>query len=230
MGTITTTLCLEIGNTLGDASPSFSSLASKHGTLQAYHGTKVENVWSILNFGLQNLSYNETLAQNGAMLGEGVYLTTARRVAESFAINAAERAPRTLSGAFYHESLLHLLHFGNADVANLDPLDGYEIKCLPVFEAKIIKPPSDENDNDNTDKGFSLRSRKRKELSGTYQEGKYYVCSNGEYVRLTRLYLTIELTKKSDLWQRLMTVLLPPPRLLGALVVLLLSMLWMILS
>eukprot|EP01083_Nonionella_stella_P259655 886296_1 len=86
-------------------------------------------------------------------MGEGVYLSSSERVAEGFAVRAAERPPTTLAFAFQHESLLRLLFYcccaddldnvDIMDVGSLDcPLDGYDIVCLPVFEAMIIKPPS----------------------------------------------------------------------------------------
>lgn len=184
-------LCLDIGASLEDPSPEFSWRADKYGTVQAYHGTKIESVWSILNYGLQNLSYNQTLSQNGAIMGEGVYLSSSRRVAESFAISAAERPPPGLSSAFRHEALLHLLCHAGVDITNLDPLNEYDIKCLPVFEATIIKPPS------------SLHTHGSSSKICTRQEGKYFVCPDCEHVRITRLHLTIELARRFSLWRSL---------------------------
>ena len=82
-------------------------------------------------------------------MGAGVYLSSSKQVAESFAIKATERVQPALSLAFQHESLIHLLCYANVDVASLDPLDSYDITCLPVFEATIIKPPPPAYD-DNT--------------------------------------------------------------------------------
>ncbi|KAL9190545.1 hypothetical protein ACHAXT_000251 [Thalassiosira profunda] len=203
-------LCLDIGTALGDPPPAFAQQAREYGTVQAYHGTKIESVWSILNYGLQNLSFNKHLEANGAMLGEGVYLSSSRRVAESFAIGAAEQPPPTLFAAFQHEALLHLLFCAGVDVSSVDPLESYDIKCLPVFEATIIKPPAE---------GSSSEGKRSKSV--TRQEGKYFVCSDSEFVRITKLHLTIELSKKSDVWHRLVL-----PRLPVALIVLLAAIIW----
>lgn len=197
-------LTLDLSTSLGDPAPSFRKLAKKYGTITAYHGTKIETAWSILNYGLQNLSYNKTLSQNGAIMGDGVYLSSSRQVAEGFAIMATERQPRSLAYAFQHESLLHLLSYVHADVAKLDALDTYVIKCLPVFEATIIKPPMG-------DKEFDERI--------TRQEGKYFVCEESEFVRVVKLHLTFELTKKLDVWQWLTKVPL-------SLLVLLVALAW----
>jgi len=206
-------LCLDIGTALGDESPVFSCQANKYGTIKAYHGTKIESAWSILNHGLQNLSYNGELSQNGAMMGEGVYLSSSRQVAESFAIKAAERPPLALHLAFQHESLLRLLCHTEVDVASLNPLDDYDITCLPVFEATIIKPPplpTDEEEERNN-KNHTTR-----------QEGKYFVCEDSNHIRITKLHLTIELSKKPDVWRWV------PSRLPISWIVLLVAILWII--
>mmetsp|Transcript_5055 Transcript_5055/g.9886 ORF Transcript_5055/g.9886 Transcript_5055/m.9886 type:complete len:574 (-) Transcript_5055:39-1760(-) len=211
------TLRLDIGTALGDAPPAFSRRANQYGTIQAYHGTKISSAWSILNHGLRNLSRNDALRQNGAMMGEGVYLSSSRRVAESFAIKAAERPPRALASAFRHECLLHLLCHAGVDIASLDPLDGYDIVCLPVFEATIVKPSptatTGEEDALNNESNDNCTTR---------QEGKYFVCADGEFVRLTNLHLAFELSKKSNVWRWL------PSRIPVSLIVLLAAMLWMV--
>ncbi|KAL7548955.1 hypothetical protein ACHAWF_014081 [Thalassiosira exigua] len=212
-------LCLEVGDALGDPSPSVSRYSKKYGTVQAFHGTKIESAWPILNFGLQNLSYN-ALSQNGAMMGEGVYLSSSKQVAESFAVRAAERPPAALSSAFQHECLLHLLCLAGMDVSTLEPLDCYNIKCLPVFEATILKPPSKVINRENSDdKGSGVVTGNANSNHCTRQEGKYFVCPNSELVRLTKLHLTFELSKKSKAWV---------PRFLFYLTVMLVAILWMI--
>ena len=183
-------LQLEIGNALGDPSPIFSRLATEYGIISVYHGTKIERVWSILNHGLRNLSYDGALTQNGAMLGDGVYMSSSIDVARYFAENAAQRSPKSLSYAFNHDSLLNLLSLCDVDVSSLDELDQYNITCLPVFGAMIIKPPP------QTSTGSDR-------VCSTRQDGKYYVVSDSEMIRMTDLYLTIELTRKSSIWRYL---------------------------
>ena len=181
-------LHLEIGNALGDPSPIFSKLATKYGLISVYHGTKIERVWSILNHGLRNLSYDGALTQNGAIFGDGVYMTSSIDVARYFAESAAQRPPKSLSFAFNHDSLLDLLSLCDVDVSSLDQLVQYNITCLPVFGATIIKPPPQ----------MSTGSDR---ICSTRQDGKYYVVSDSEMIRITDLYLTIELTRKSSIWR-----------------------------
>lgn len=216
-------LALNINASLGDPSPEFANRATNHGTLAAYHGTKIESAWSILNYGLRNLSFSEDgLAQNGAMMGAGVYLSSSKRVAEAFAIKAAERPPKGLASAFVHESLVQLLIAGGVDVESfLDcSLDGYDVVCLPVFEAVIIKPPleDDVDDRNGTVDGMADGTQS---AGMTRQEGKYFVCSDSEFVRITKLHLTIELRKKSDVWERLVL-----SRYSLGVIVLIVAMLW----
>jgi hypothetical protein len=225
-------LRLDIGDALGDPPPAFSRLASMYGTMTAYHGTKIERAWSVLNHGLINLSHDNSLSQNGAMLGDGVYLTTSVEVAAYFARCAAQRPPRSLEYAFNHLSLLNLLSaVAGIDVSRLDPLDCYDIACLPVFEATIIKPPPPSSSSSlSKDKSGHSHAKTDPAVIATggnrhtRQDGKYYVCPDGDLVRITGLHLTIELTRKSSsLWR---SSFLAPILLPLSLIVLLLAMNW----
>ena len=185
-------ICIDVSRALGDESPAFSRYAKTYGTVKAYHGTKIENVWSILNHGLRNLSYDGTLSQNGAMMGEGVYLSTSKTVADMFAQTAAEAPSQALSFAFQHEALLRILHYANVDISHLDPLSEYNIACLPIFEATIIAPPPKDVEE-------SACSSKSSTGPCTRQEGKYF-CTDSSLVRITRLHLRFEMSKKSTSW------------------------------
>ena len=207
-------ICIDIGTALGNPTPSFTDHSSKYGTVQAFHGTKIESAWSIINHGLVNLSHHDSLAANGAMMGEGVYLSSSRQVAEYFAQSAAQQPGPALSSAFQHESILHLLCVANVDISDLEPLECYDIICLPVFEATIIQPSS-KSKNDTSGGGISDSINRY-----TKQEGKYYVCTDGEFIRITKLHLTIELTKKTSMWQLM-------PRIPISMVVILMAILWM---
>ena len=55
----------------------------------------------------------------------------------------------------------------------------------------------------------------------TRQEGKYFVCTDSEFIRITKLHLTIELRKKTSIWDML-------PRIPMWLIVVILALLWMI--
>jgi len=188
-------LTININTALGSPSPSFTALANKYGTIQAFHGTKIESTWSIINHGLINLSYHGSLSANGAMLGEGVYLSSSKQVAEYFAQSAAQSPVPALASAFQHECILHLLCLGNIDISDLEPLNSYDITCLPVFEATIIKPSSSTSGDDD-----SSTTNNKASKNPTIQDGKYYVCKDSEYIRLTNLHLTIELRKKTSIW------------------------------
>ncbi|BBN10927.1 poly [ADP-ribose] polymerase 16 [Marchantia polymorpha subsp. ruderalis] len=61
----------------------FEAIRTKHGSIMAFHGTTAENLHSILRCGLLNMS-KTPLQRNGAMFGEGVYLSTDLSVALTF--------------------------------------------------------------------------------------------------------------------------------------------------
>ena len=203
---------------LGDETPEFARHAKEFGTVHAYHGTTIEKTWSILNHGLRNLSYDSALSENGAMMGAGVYLSTAFEVAEMFA-QTATRSTKALTFAIQHESLLRLLHFAKVDVASLGPLDEYEISCLPVFEAIIIAPPAEDNeDQSSATNQISIHTKKH-----TRQEGKYFV-ADSDLIRISKLHLRFDLAKKSGLWSWL------PSCLPLCAVVILIAILWLVVS
>mmetsp|Transcript_13627 Transcript_13627/g.29603 ORF Transcript_13627/g.29603 Transcript_13627/m.29603 type:complete len:588 (-) Transcript_13627:117-1880(-) len=199
-------LCLDTTAALGDASPRFDRLAKRRGVVTAYHGTKIENAWSVLNYGLQNLSYHNTLSANGAMMGTGVYLSTAYDVAAFFAKNDARSTP-ALMQAWRHPAVLSLIQYACAGSSPTTDSsisgtfwDEYTVACYPVFEAAIIAPPESNDCVDDED--------------CTRREGKYYVVPNSDNIRITKLHLTMELKKKrtAGVWWW------PPGPLLSAIV------------
>ena len=215
----TINIILDISSALGDETPEFARYAKEFGIVHAYHGTTIEKAWSILNHGLRNLSYNSALSENGAMMGAGVYLSTSFEVATMFA-QTATRSTKTLAFAFHHESLLRLLHSAKVDVASLGPLDEYNISCLPVFEAIIIAPPADDNEEQPTaiDQTSNIDTKKC-----TRQEGKYFVAES-DLIRISKLHLRFDLAKKSDVWSWLPSF---PP--LYAIVICI-AILWLVVS
>ncbi|XP_057829849.2 uncharacterized protein LOC131040907 isoform X2 [Cryptomeria japonica] len=66
-----------------DLKTEFETIKLSFGSMFAFHGTSAENLHSILRCGLLNLS-NTTLQRNGAIFGEGTYLSTDINVALSF--------------------------------------------------------------------------------------------------------------------------------------------------
>lgn len=214
----TVNIILDISSALGDKAPEFARHAKEFGTVHAYHGTTIEKTWSILNHGLRNLSYDSALSENGAMMGAGVYLSTAFEVAEMFA-QTATRSTKALTFAIQHESLLRLLHFAKVDVAALGPLDEYDISCLPVFEAIIIAPPAEHNgEQESAAEQTSIYSKKC-----ARQEGKYFV-ADSDLIRISKLHLRFDLAKKSGLWSWLPSC---PPL---CAVVILIAILWLVVS
>lgn len=188
-------ITLDVSTAFGDETPEFTRYASEFGQSKAFHGTKIENAWSILNHGLRNLSYDNTLSENGAMMGAGVYLSTAFEVADMFA-QTATRNTQSLKYAFQHESLLRLLHHAKVDLTSLGPLDEYDISCLPVFEANIISPPPAQ-DKDAAEVAKTSTAIDTKKV--TRQEGKYFV-ADSDLIRITKLHLRFDLAKRSSIW------------------------------
>ena len=190
--TTTLRLCLDITAARGDASPRWARLAQQRGVVTAYHGTKIENAWSILNYGLQNLSYHKTVSRNGAMMGTGVYLSTSYDVAAFFAQTGARYTP-ALWQAWQHPSLARLIqeHAGGADAATRRTIqwDEYTVRCFPVFEATILAPPVEGGGDDGP-------GNNNNNNNCTRREGNYFVVPNSDDIRITKLHLTLELKKK----------------------------------
>ena len=86
------------------------------------------------------------------------------------------------------------------DIADLEPLNSYDITCLPVFEATIIKPSISTSSDDEVESSSSTTTTNKNSKNPTIQDGKYYVCKDSEYIRLSNLHLTIELRKKTSIW------------------------------
>ncbi len=215
-------VCLELDEKSDDASysPRFARLVRKHGGLTVYHGTHMENAWSILHNGFFNPSEigrgaNE-FVKNGAMLGSGVYLTTSQKVATFFATTNAPT--QKVKSALKHDSLTNLLSM-TTDAKNLlmtNESDGraaliddlYEVSCFPVFEARIIRPLEKEGDLVGKAPSAAAPSRQRCNTNNTSssiascststrRDGKYYVVPDARDVRITKLHLTFELTQKN---------------------------------
>eukprot|EP00941_MAST-03F_sp_MAST-3F-sp1_P006435 g6435.t1 len=67
-----------------DPSPSFTRLKKKYGSITAFHGTRIENCWSILAYGLKNCS-GTSFQSTGAAFGDGIYLAGDINVAMTYA-------------------------------------------------------------------------------------------------------------------------------------------------
>ena len=166
----------------------------------AYHGTDMENVWSILHNGFFNASEigrgGNKFVKNGAIMGSGVYLSTSKKVANYFA--TMKVTSPTIRNALKHDSLNSLLSkaptnemlFHKKDTGSTPSIDDlYDVSCFPVFEARIIRPPVKESKDAKVKNNCS-------DSSDTRHEGKYYVVPDGRDVRITKLHLTFELTRR----------------------------------
>mmetsp|Transcript_8786 Transcript_8786/g.21450 ORF Transcript_8786/g.21450 Transcript_8786/m.21450 type:complete len:731 (-) Transcript_8786:1774-3966(-) len=181
----------------GDAShsPRFARSCRRHGGLAVYHGTQIENAWSILNNGFWNPSEaGNEFVKNGAMMGSGVYVTTSRKVATFFATSNAPA--RMVRSALKHDSIVHLLSMAGDDAreitsdatdrganGGLRPSqqhkseaasfhDSYEVSCFPVFEARIVRPPGTEGDGTGGDPSTGLPSRRKKPHDNKNNDGR----------------------------------------------------------
>ena len=211
----------------GDASysPRFARSCHQHGGLVVYHGTQMENVWSILNNGFWNPSdAGDEFVKNGAMMGSGVYVTTSKKVATFFA--TAHSPARMVRTALKHDSIVHLISMAGGDVLEIASdatgvrpprhesetssfHDSYEVSCFPVFEARIVRPPDIEGNRTDRDPSSGLPSRRKEHpyddnndvgssganSTSTRRDGKYYVVSDARDVRITKLHLTFELKR-----------------------------------
>ncbi|MGK3746644.1 MAG: hypothetical protein ACI90V_013507, partial [Bacillariaceae sp.] len=215
------------GETRNDSyySPRFARLCKKYGVCTAYHGTHMDHVWSILNNGFFNMSDHPLFCKNGAMMGSGVYLSTSKKVATFFATTNSSKNTNKIRTALKHDSLRNILQMesslcyfddddGNNDEENKnryrDLDEYYDISCYPVFENRIIRPPNDNNGEDKTDVTGS-KNNSNSNISTTRRDGKYYVVPDGRDIRITRLHLTFELTRKrSNFLQKLFSSFLLP--------------------
>eukprot|EP00980_Cylindrotheca_fusiformis_P004708 scaffold993_cov110-Cylindrotheca_fusiformis.AAC.18 len=175
-------ICFDIGDAIGDDSPRFAQLAETRGVTTAYHGTKVEAIWSILNCGLLNLS-GTRLCKNGAMLGNGIYVSPSLKVADFFAQSTT--LPPSVFWQWYQQQLLsQKKRYGSCiswlDNLPLDALDKYTISCRAVVQARLILPPSHG--------GFFADS--------TSNGSPYFVVPNNQDIRVTALYLTFEFQRQ----------------------------------
>lgn len=184
---ITFILTLDLKDAAGYDTPRFAREAQKSGRLlqRVYHGTQIQHVWSILQYGLHPVSsQNNKLPQsNGAIDGEGVYVSPflhhARRYARR---NPSNIYARALQSALHHDSVKEVLGVDNNDSSLLNNLNCYTIQCFPVFEATVVAPPKNPTRGNNWKK-TGLASQ--------------YVIPNAHNVRLDKLHLTFDLKRKS---------------------------------
>ena len=190
--TIKITLCWDLQCYMrGDESPRFIDLAAKYGTTSAYHGTQMDKVWSIVNCGFCNLS-DTRFAQNGSMLGGGVYFSTSEKVASFFADSNNKSVN---PGIWRHQSVVNLLGLGSVKA-----LDEYIVRCFPVFESRIISPPPVQPTTTKTNgtAATAADTPDSRGLGTTRRKGTYLVVPDPQDVRICKLYLTFELEKKRD--------------------------------
>ncbi len=143
------------------------------------------------------------------MLGSGVYLTTSQKVATHFA--TSDSPTRAVKSALKHDALTSLLCMAtgennllemqnekeksrrNQRTLLLDDLHG--VSCFAVFEARIILPPEINKDSPVTSSSNQNLDTENVNRN-TRRDGKYYVVPDGRDIRITKLHLTFELTRK----------------------------------
>jgi hypothetical protein len=196
-------VCFDILDAIGDDSPRFAKLAKSRGVTTAYHGTKVDAIWSILNYGLLNLS-DTRLCKNGSMLGNGIYVSPSLQVAEFFA-----QGTTLHPSVFWHWYQKHLMPQkakAGACIPWLDSLpsnalDKYTVSCRAVVQARIILPPapSAKIDQTSTDsvRGTEMNGNKYNN-SCTRRDGKYFVVPSNQDIRVTALHLTFDFQPKTS--------------------------------
>jgi hypothetical protein len=203
-------VCLNLQDVIGDESPRLQKLSENRGTMTAYHGTNIENIWSILNFGLLNLS-DTRFSKNGSMLGHGIYVSPSLRVAEFFAQSTTIHS--RVFWQWYHNYRFQRNEKKNGTESQVIPwlddlpievLDDYEVSCTAVVQARIIMPPTS-SFGQSTNSGELGMINSNTDDRSTRRDGKYFVVPDSQDLRVTKLHLTFELQRKrkSFHWQML---------------------------
>jgi len=133
-------------------------------TILAFHGTSAENLHSILRCGLLNMS-NTQLQRNGAMFGEGVYLSTDPAVAYSFC----------KAGDGWEQS-----YFGS------------RVRYLLVCE---VARPSHHSDSSSSGTARNPGSHLRKEVNSNGVPQNYILVQNSDLVKIRFVFVYSEPTR-----------------------------------
>ena len=174
-GNKTTKIHMTLNVAVDDETPYFVSQQEERGVIRAFHGTQVEHVWSILNHGLL---HNPKFQTNGNMMGTGVYLTSSYNVAYFFATSHAKPLHRQV---WQHASFWKVIHW--IMPRNSKNNDNYRVSCYAVVEANILLPPESPKKGDDC----------------TRRDGTYYVVPNPRDIFMTKIHLTIEVSKQRSM-------------------------------
>ncbi|CAJ1954338.1 unnamed protein product [Cylindrotheca closterium] len=181
---------LSMEDAMGDDLPRFEKLADERGVATAYHGTKLNAVWSILNHGLLNLSGTQQ-CQHGAMLGSGVYVSPSLQVAEFFA-KSTELQPNVFWQWVQNQQRKSSIKDGAAipwlDDMQITATKDFNIACRAVVQTRIILPPT----RSSPRKGGTAADFQ----NATRRDGKYFVVPNDQDIQITKIHLTFEFQKK----------------------------------
>jgi hypothetical protein len=147
---------------------------------KAYHGTSIENAWSILNYGLRQ---HPSLQKNGELMGPGVYLSSKYDVAYFFATQngSAKYLPTEIwkqSPCFWR-----LIGSTKSSTRSRQVMDhshkiGLDLLCYVVVECTIYKATSI---SDNNQPEASIQ-----------QVDTYFVVKSPYNIHMDRIYLTFE--------------------------------------
>ena len=216
----TTTYTLNLENSLGDPSPKFTKLAmelrqscsggcsggdiNSDGTIRVYHGTSIDNAWSILNYGLLNLS-NTRHSRNGAMLGSGVYLTTSYDVAYFFATKHTNSLTKSISPMVWNlsPSCLRILQLEHG-IQQPSEHNDLIVTGYAVIEANILPPPpspssSKSRPSTRSQHGVFDGGDGKDDTIYTRRDGKYYVVSDSNCIRINKIHITFHISKKMSM-------------------------------
>jgi poly [ADP-ribose] polymerase 16 len=144
--------------------PTFEHMCETHGSVYAYHGSKLSNWYSIVHNGLQNMSGTKHMS-SGAIYGRGAYFATELNVSRMFTQGAQYSG---WSGA---------QHVGMPEY--LEVVGCYQIALNPMHVKKRIE---------ETKMAPTKRSGgKHKSRTHDSVPQKYIVCDDTKYVKLKYL-------------------------------------------
>ncbi|CAB9525614.1 expressed unknown protein [Seminavis robusta] len=177
-----------------DPTPHFQQLVHQRGSVKAFHGTSIENAWSILNFGLCT---HPAIQKNGALMGPAVYLSDKYDVAYFFATQngSAKYLPRAIWRAA--PSFWNLLSSLSPSLVQYlqDPHAAVDLTCYAVVECTIVQPPKKHDDDPH--------------FNGTKRRDHYFAVPNPQDIHMEQMHLILEFTKRPTLspWMAALMVL-----------------------
>jgi Poly(ADP-ribose) polymerase catalytic domain len=171
-----------------DALPHFQEQVQKSGgSTKVYHGTSIENAWSIVNYGLLQ---HPSLQKNGAMLGPGVYLSSKYDVAYYFATQngSVKYLPTEIwkTPPSFWRILGTTTSGPTRSLLEESRKNGLEMMCYAVLECSIANPCKEDKD--------STRNRIK-------QNDTYFVVKSPHDIHMENIHLIFEFHKRPTFWK-----------------------------